>query len=85
MNWEADIPSIETIESNWPLEAKSFTYNHKNIPPEPHALQPKLTFHKETFIDYYVSPRKFIRYANSAGHGFLLSDVFEIQYLTTIT
>ncbi len=85
MNWQADIPDVETIESTWPLEAIAFKYNHKNIPPEPHALQPKVTFHNQTFTDYYVSPRKFIRYANSAGNGFLFSDVFEIQYLITIT
>lgn len=45
MNWQADMPDIEFINSNWPLEAKSFTYNHKNIPPEPHFMQTKLTFH----------------------------------------
>ena len=39
------MPDIEFINSNWPLEAKSFTYNHKNIPPEPHFMQTKLTFH----------------------------------------
>ena len=41
-------------------------------------MQPKLTFHNETFTDYYVSPRKFIRYAKSTGNGFIMSDVFEI-------
>lgn len=85
MNWEADIPSVEMIDFSWPLEVNSFTYNHKNVPPEPHALQPRFTLHKQTFTDYYVSPRKFIRYANSAGHGFLYSDIFSIQYLITIT
>ena len=78
MNWLADIPDVEYIDKKWPLETNSFTYSHKNIPPEPHAMQPKLTYHDETFTDYYVSPRKFIRYANSAGHGFLMSDAFEI-------
>ena len=76
MNWQEDIPDVEWIDEKWPLEAKSFIYSHKNIPPDPHSMQPKLTFHDETFTDYYVSPRKFIRYANSAGHGFLMSDTF---------
>ena len=38
MDWDADIPLVEAIESDWPLSTKSFTYNHKNIPPEPHSL-----------------------------------------------
>jgi len=48
-------------------------------------MQPKLTFHKEHNIDYYVSPKKFIRYTPIIGYGFMMADTFQTQYIVTIT
>ena len=44
-------------------------------------MQPKETKHIETYTDYYVSPRKFIRYAKNQGREFTYSDNFQIQML----
>lgn len=48
-------------------------------------MQPKETLHTETHIDYYVSPRKFIRYIANQGRDFTYADKFQIQSMVTIT
>ena len=85
MNWQADLPDIETIDNSWPLEFKTFSIDYQVAPFNPHPMQPKLTFHKEHNIDYYVSPRKFIRYTPIAGYDFMMADNFQTQYIVTIT
>ena len=46
---------------------------------------PKETKHIESNIDYYVSPRMFIRYLATKGFGYLYADTFEVQTLITAT
>ena len=55
------MPSIEEVKS-WPLEREVFTLSYKFVAPNPVMMQPKETFHIEENFDFYVSPRKVIRY-----------------------
>ena len=63
MDYMMNLPSSSEIKDNWPLKEEAFQVNFANVPSNPHRMQPKRTTHEEFHTDYYVSPRKFIRYA----------------------
>ena len=58
---------------------------YKHIPANPATMQPKQTFHEEVHQDFYVSPRKFIRYVQNRGSNFTYCENFMIHSLFTIT
>ena len=47
---------------NWPLSHKAYEITYRNIPKNPGFMKPKVMHQHEVHTDYYVSPRKFIRY-----------------------
>ena len=61
MNMQQAVPT-ESEFLAWPLQAKALELDYKRIPAVTKAMQPKETSHTEVFTDFYVSPRKFIRY-----------------------
>jgi hypothetical protein len=50
--------------------------DYKHTPPNPHALQPKQTWHTESHTDYFISPRKFARYVVNQGKNFTYAENF---------
>jgi hypothetical protein len=78
LNLNSEIPDIPKIEQEWPLYHEAFTLDFKNIPTFKPAIMPKVTNHLETNYDYYVSPRKIIRYLATKGFGYLYAETFEI-------
>ena len=38
MNWQADLPDIETIDNSWPLEFKTFSIDYQVAPFNPHPM-----------------------------------------------
>jgi hypothetical protein len=59
--------------------------DYKHVFENPHRFSPKFTNHIETHTDFYVSPRKFIRYHKNEGKGFTYCDNFQTQALYTVT
>ena len=78
-------PSHDQIKTNWPLSEEAFQLKFVNVPENPLPMQPKRTNHQEYHTDYYVSPRKFIRYINQQGFDFTYSDTFSLQFLIILT
>ena len=74
----AEPPSVNDIKDQWLLTHEAYIVQYANIPSNPHAMQPKKTTHQEYHNDYYVSPRKFIRYHCQKGLDFTYCDTFEL-------
>ena len=70
---------------NWPLSSKAFAMKFKHFVTNPKPLQPKETQQEETHIDYYVSPRKFIRYVENQGSNFTYAENFRFENLIIVT
>jgi hypothetical protein len=78
-------PNQEQLK-NWPISGGvAFVLKYRNIPSNPGAIVPKETEHEETHTDFYVSPRKFIRYTVNQGHNFIYSDKFFMESLFTVS
>jgi hypothetical protein len=78
------MPSIEEVKS-WPLKRKAFTCSYTFVPPNPVMMQPKETFHIEKNFDFYVSPRKVIRYMQLSGKNYIYCDNFTIDTVMICT
>jgi hypothetical protein len=77
MNMRSKLPTEKELTA-WPLTFDSFELDYKRRPEKIKPMQPKETKHIETYVDYYVSPRKFIRYGHNQGRDFTYSDNFQI-------
>ena len=56
-----EIPSTAEFE-NWPLEHHSFDETFATVPKKPFMFQPRRVISTEKNIDYFISPRMFIRF-----------------------
>ena len=61
MNMQQPLPTEKEF-SAWPISFDSFELDYKRVPAKLKPMQPKETKHLEKYTDYYVSPRKFMRY-----------------------
>ena len=57
----------------------------KHFVPHPKPLQPKETDQDESHFDYFVSPRKFIRYIENQGSNFTYADNFIFENIVILT
>lgn len=71
----ADLPTVDQFK-NWPLSENQFSIRYTHYVKKPKPFAPKQTEQQEKFIDYYISPRKFIRYNMNQGFGFTYADNF---------
>jgi hypothetical protein len=78
------MPSNEEIKS-WPLKREAFTCSYTFVPPNPVMMQPKETFHIEKNFDFYVSPRKVIRYMQLSGKNYIYCDNFTFDTVMICT
>lgn len=85
MDFTAKIPSIDEIKNEWPISNHAFIIGYHHIPKNPGALAPNKTKQIETHTDYYVSPRKLIRFIENKGIDYMYSDSFVMQGLITLT
>ena len=56
-----EVPKPSEFE-NWPLEHHTFDEEFATVPKNPFMFQPRRVISKEKNIDYFVSPRMFIRF-----------------------
>ena len=71
---------------SWPLSKDVYTVNYAYVPKiRYNILQPKRTPFKEINIDYYVSPRKIVRYMELKGYNFIFCDTFVLQTIIIAT
>ena len=85
MDYEAEFPDKKLIEETWPLSYSAFIFKYTQIPKVPLAFGPKECKQCETHIDYYISPRKIIRYVENQGSDYTYASNFNIQSLLTLT
>ena len=60
------------------MEQEMFEVAYTFVPENPVFMQPKETFHFEKNTDYYVSPRKMIRFMEVLGKNFIFCDTFSL-------
>ena len=80
-NPKTDEVSKTEVFENWPLEIKAFETTFATVPKNPFFLQPKRTDHSETNIDYFVSPRIYMRYFDNVVSGAMYTDCFKAENL----
>jgi hypothetical protein len=78
------MPSFNEVKE-WPLEQERFEVSFTFVPENPIFMQPKETYHFEKHVDYYVSPRKMIRYMELTGKNFIFCDTFSLQTVVICT
>lgn len=84
MDREAKLPSESELET-WPLEDQPFTVSFTHNIANPMPMCPKQTLHIEKHTDYYISPRKFIRYIENQGKEFQFCDNFQNHQFYILT
>ena len=75
MNMQAPLPTEKEF-SVWPISYDAFELDYKRRPDKLKPMQPAETKHLENYTDYYVSPRKFIRYVVNQGRDFTYANNF---------
>ena len=78
MDLDANLPEIGTFDKEWPLKEKAFVFSYDQTPFKRAPFQPEKCPSDETHTDYYVSPRKFIRYIVGQGHDYVCASNFNI-------
>ena len=84
-DFQEALPSLDDYK-NWPISHEkvvNFKCDHFHENPKP--MQPKNTPSEETHTDYYVSPRKFVRFYSNQGIGYTCADCFCIRGVCTFT
>lgn len=69
------IPDTSLFES-WPLQRKVYQMDYDFVPQKRVMFQPKKTANHELNIDFYVSPRIFIRYTKTWVTDVMYADSF---------
>lgn len=68
----------------WPLKRDAFMVDYDFVPKNRVMFQPKKTANHEMNIDFFVSPRMFIRYSRVWVTDVMYSDCFEFQAMTIV-
>lgn len=69
----------------WPIQYKAGILNFVYRPEKPLMIGPSETKHRDTNIDFPISPRKYIRYTATEGYDFPYAATFALQFRKTLT
>ena len=84
-----DNPTTEQIPSpsdfsHWPYQRNAFQIDYDNVPKKRVMFQPKKTANHELDIDFYVSPRLYIRYVKTWVTDVMYCNCFQFEALFII-
>lgn len=84
LQYYLDTPTTESVPkasdfADWPLKRDAFLVEYDYVPKKRVMFQPKKTANHEQNIDFYVSPRMFIRYSRVWVTDVMYSDCFEFE------
>lgn len=77
------VPEVSQFE-DWPLSEHAYQLNYDFVPKKRVMFQPKKTANHEVNVDYYVSPRMFIRYTKTWVTDVMYADSFQVEAISIV-